>query len=421
MADRPELTRVQPGTATTWRTRLLVRYRLTPWWGRVILVFALSRIVTTVIMVAFAGVQLAAAGRVGSTPDYFDFAAIWDGAWYRLISESGYPNVLPHDPAGHVTENAWAFMPAYPFVVRIFTILGFPFVFIAPIVSAGFALGAGLFFYKIMIRMLPVGSALFAVVLLFTAPLSPILQVSYAESMALFLVMWLLYLLVERRYWTIIPVAILFAFTRPGALAFAATLLLHFLMRLVTRGKDPFPTSERIAVIVAGLVTAVAGLAWPAIAWAVTGSPTAYTDTELAWRAGYIGYQQLALFAPWFQGGAWWLALIGVPAGTAGVLGAVGVVLLVVGFGLFLLTPWARRLGADIRFWLISYSLYVLAVFFPQSSTFRILVPLAPALGALAVPTSRVFRIALVALGIAGQIVWVYIAWYVNGVDWSPP
>ena len=109
------------------------------------------------------------------------------------------------------------------------------------------------------------------------------------------------------------------------------------------------------------------------------------------------------------------------PAGPAGVLGAVAVVLLVVGFGLFLMTPWARRLGADIRFWLISYSLYLLAVFFPQSSTFRLLVPLAPALGALAVPTSRVFRIALVALGIAGQIVWVYIAWYVNGVDWTPP
>ena len=48
--------------------------------------------------------------------------------------------------------------------------------------------------------MLPAGSALFAVVLFFTAPLSPILQVSYAESMALFLLLWLLYLLLERRY-----------------------------------------------------------------------------------------------------------------------------------------------------------------------------------------------------------------------------
>ena len=51
-------------------------------------------------------------------------------------------------------------------------------------------------------------------------------------------------------------------------------------------------------------------------------------------------------------------------------------------------TPWVRRLGVDLRFWMLSYALYLLAVFFPQSSTFRLLVPLAPALGALAIPRS---------------------------------
>ncbi len=59
-------------------------------------------------------------------------------------------------------------------------------------------------------------------------------------------------------------------------------------------------------------------------------------------------------------------------------------------------------------------------MFFPQSSTFRLLVPLAPALGALAVPRSRVFRIALIVLGVAGQVGWVYIAWWIDGVDWTP-
>jgi hypothetical protein len=97
------------------------------------------------------------------------------------------------------------------------------------------------------------------------------------------------------------------------------------------------------------------------------------------------------------------------------------VVVLVAGFAVFLFTPAVRRLGTDIRFWMLSYALYLLAVFFPQSSTFRLLVPLAPALGAFAIPRSPVYRASLVVLGIAGQVGWLYIAWWVDGLDWTPP
>ena len=99
-------------------------------------------------------------------------------------------------------------------------------------------------------------------------------------------------------------------------------------------------------------------------------------------------------FTPWFQGAEWWLARAGLPEGVAWWLGAALVVLLVAGFAVFLFTPWVRRLGVDLRFWMLSYALYLLAVFFPQSSTFRLLVPLAPALGALAIPRSPVYRVA---------------------------
>jgi hypothetical protein len=97
------------------------------------------------------------------------------------------------------------------------------------------------------------------------------------------------------------------------------------------------------------------------------------------------------------------------------------VIALVAGFAAFLLSPWVRRLGVDLRLWMAAYALYLLAVFFPQSSTFRLLVPLAPGLGALAVPRSRIWRAALVALGIAGQVAWLHIAWWVDGLDFTPP
>ncbi|MEK6345434.1 MAG: hypothetical protein V4737_16595, partial [Curtobacterium sp.] len=40
--------------------------------------------------------------------------------------------------------------------------------------------------------------------------------------------------------------------------------------------------------------------------------------------------------------------------------------------------PAARRVGLELRLWVVAYVVYLLAVFFPQSSTWRILMPIAP-------------------------------------------
>jgi hypothetical protein len=396
--------------------------RTWPWWAQVAAIFVASRVVTTTIMLVFAAAQAAQSGRVGETPNYFDFATIWDGQWYWLIGISGYPAELPRADDGHVTENAWAFMPAYPALLKLLTLGGtLPFPVVAPIVSTLFALAAALAFHRLLRRFLPASTTLFAVVLFCTAPLSPILQVSYAESMHLFLLFLALILLVDRRYALLVPIVLLMSLTRPSGLAFALLLLLHAIHRFVIREREPFPTIERVEVVIAGLASFLAGLAWPIAAWIATGSMSAYTDTELAWRATYIGHEHLVPFVPWFQGAAWWLGWWGVPEPWNWIAGAVVVVGIVGAFAALLLGPWARRLGTDIRFWLVAYALYLLAVFFPQSSTFRLLVPLAPALGALAIPRSVPFRVVLVAGGIVGQVLWIHVAWWVDGRDWTPP
>ncbi|HEY4225494.1 MAG TPA: hypothetical protein VGM70_06740 [Pseudolysinimonas sp.] len=399
-------------------SRLVVRYRLTPWWLKVVIVFALSRIVTTIIMLAFAANQ----GPTywgGAKPGYFSFAAIWDSDWYRIVSIAGYPAQLPLGSDGHVAQNAWAFLPGYPAVVRGFLLLGIPFDYASVIVSVGFALGAALLFFKLMARVLPDGTAMFAVVLFCTAPLSPILQVGYAESMQLFFLFMALLLFQDRRYYLMIPVIGIAALTRPSGLAFAVMLLLHLVYRFVVRRRDPFPWRERIAVIVVGLSSAFFGVAWSLVAWIATGVPSAYTDTELAWRVGYIGYQDLLPFAPWVQGAQWWFRWIQFPA--ADVIGPIVLVIVVALFAVLLFTPAVRRLGVDLRLWLAGYAVYLLAVFFPQSSTFRLFMPFAPALGVIAIPKALWYRIGLVVLGIAGQVGWVAICWWVNGSDWTPP
>jgi Gpi18-like mannosyltransferase len=391
------------------------------WVTRVLAIFVASRVVTTTIFLVVASLQQVS-DRTGEHPGFFEFANIWDGQWYWFINAAGYPDEVPRTDEGHAQENAWAFMPAYPLLLRLLTVIGIPFPVIAPIVSLLFAGAAALVFYRLMVRFLPPGSALFATALFCTAPLSTILQVSYAESMHLFLLFLALLLLVDRRYALLVPVVVVMSLTRPSGLAFALALLLHLVHRFVTRARDPFPWRERVEVVVVGLVSAFAGVAWLLIAWAVTGEFTAYTDTEFAWRRGFGIDGDLIPFTPWVQGAEFWFDdWFGLPEPWSLIAGVAALIALVGGYAGFLLSPAAKRLGPDVRFWLIAYALYLLAVFFPQSSTFRLLVPLAPALGALAVPTSWIWRVSLLVVGVAGQVVWTYGLWRADVYDWTPP
>jgi len=397
---------------------LRVHYRLTAWWAKVIVVYALSRVVTTVFLVVLASVQ---GGNpwTGAHPGYFDFASIWDGRWYDIVEAGGYPATLPLTDDGHVGQNAWAFLPGYPYLVgALMFVTRLPWPVMAACVSVTFGLGAALLFNRLLAPRIGSSAALYATVLFCVAPTSPLFQLAYAESMFVFLLVLALYLLVRRNYAWLMPVVLLLGFVRPGALAFALALGLHVVYRWFTRARDPFPVAERVASMCATGVAVVAGFAWPAIAAGVTGDLNAYAATELSWRADYIGYHALSPFAPWVDAARWWFhTWLGMPA----VLGYVVLALVVAIFALWMFMPSVRRLGADLRLWVASYAIYLLAVFFPQSSTFRLLMPMFPMLGSIAQPRSRVYRVAMVIVALALQLGWLLICWGVDGYDWSPP
>ncbi|CAN5491618.1 hypothetical protein BH10ACT4_BH10ACT4_05160 [soil metagenome] len=393
-----------------------MRYRLTPWWVKVAVVWAASRLVSTSLLLFFASRQ-APNPWSGAHPDYLVFAQFWDSTWYHIVAVSGYPAVLPLTADGHVAENAWAFLPAYPMLVRfVMVVTSLPWEPVSVVLSFVFSLLSALMIYRLFLLRLPAETALFAVVLWCVAPLSPILQVSYAESMHAFFLALALYLLLERRYALLFPVVAIMSLTRPSGLAFALALGLHFGHRWFTRSRDPFPARERMLGAGLAAFSLGMGLVWPLAAWIVTGSASAYTDTELAWRAPYIGYLELQPFAPWLQGARFWGDLWHI-----GAFSYVILALVVVAFAAALFTPAVRRLGPDLRFWSASYAIYLLAVFFPQSSTFRLLLPLFPLLGAVAQPRSRPYRIAIVVACVVGQFVWLAICWWVDGYDWTPP
>lgn len=390
-----------------------------PWWVRVLIIFGVSRIVTTIILLFFVHYQNSAPWN-GVHYDYFSFASIWDGAWYHLISQAGYPTILPRVPGGHVDQNAWAFLPGFPFVVNAVTYLtSLPWAVAAVAVSVVCGAGASLVFYRLLRRVgIDESASTFAVVLLCVAPVSPLFQLAYAESMFIFLLATALLLLVKRHYLLLIPFVIVMAFTRPSGLAFALLLGLHVVYRWFRRRQDPFSVGERYRAVIVTVVSVIAGFAWPVIAALSTGVVHAYTETELAWRAPYVGYGNLLPFTPWFQAADWWFGVfLGVPVW----FGYLFVFLLIVGLALTLLHPAVRRLGVDLRLWIASYGIYLLAVFFPQSSIFRLLMPMFPLLGAVALPRNKVYRAALVTLSLGLQVGWIALDWWKRQHDWTPP
>lgn len=393
------------------RWSLRVRWRLMPWWAKVVLVYVGARAVTTVFVLALASVQ-EANPWTGASPGYFEYANLWDARWYELILLGGYPSELPLTDSGHVAENAWAFLPLYPVLAGVVMWFGAPWNVASVVVAAAAGLGAALVFHRLMSRFLEPDRALFAVVLFCVAPVAPIMQFGYAESLGFLWLALALLLLVDRRYGWLFPVIALWSFTRPGALAFALTLALHWAWRWFRREREPFPARDRVLAASVAVFAGLAGLAWPAIVWMATGDIRGYTDTELAWRSAYIGFEELVPFTAWFQAGHWW---VGQPLGT------IAVVALILGFALLVASPAARRLGLDIRLWSVSYALYLLAVFFPQSSTFRILAPMFPLLGALALPRARWYRWGVVIAFLVLQIGWLLICWGIDGLDWTPP
>jgi hypothetical protein len=370
----------------------------------VIGIYAASRLFTTALLAITYLVVTAAHGQVGDsigTPAFPDFLTMWDSRFYREIAVSGYPARLPLDAAGNVTENPWAFLPVYPLLVRGLMVTGLDFSIAGPALSLLFGAGSAVVLYWMLEPRVGSHSALWAARLFCFAPLSFVLQTGYAESLFLFLFLVSVWMLAQQHYWLVLPFGLLAAFTRPGALALAAAVGIQLIVGLVRR--DPVTARTRLAMIVSGGAILLAGFSWPVIAALVTGYRSAYFDTELAWWTGYVGRIHFVPMTPWFLLASRYL-------GWAGVMLVVG---LVVAFLWWLTRPRMRAFGTGILTTLGAYGAYLVAVFLPQQSLFRVLLPLSPLLGDPAIARSPALRRGLLAASIALQPVAIVLLWIV--------
>lgn len=378
-----------------------------PWWAQVSAIYLAARLVSACIFMA-AALHQGVNPWFPANPDYWNFINIWDARWYGEVVSNGYPSVLPTDAAGNVQENAWAFYPLFPALAGgLSTLTGMAPAAALTIIAMASGWGAALVIYQLFRLKAGPAASLWGVAFVATFPISAILQVPYAEPLNLLLLAAALLLVVRRQYLWAVPVVVLMCLSRPVGVPFAAMLGLLWLYRLVAylrrppaEGTTPELHTRGQLIRLTGL-TAVAGLsalAWPAAAWAATGDIQAYTRTETVWRG-----HDLVVFKPWFDTG---ISLFGP------VLGVVAPFVFVAVFAAVLYLPPVVRLGVELRLWCACYLGYLVMFLHPQTSTFRMLLPLFPlALGAALGSKSRAFRGTVVLMFLLLQIVWIVWLW----------
>lgn len=396
-----------------------------PWSARaatlaqVVAIYVAARLVSTGFFVLAAHLSTPAS-RFGADPAASDLMMGWDAQWYWLIAVAGYPSELPMNGDGVVQENAWAFMPLYPMLVRLLSgLLALPYPLVAVSVSIAFGCAAVLVLHAMLAGRLDPPARLWAVAFVSAGPLSALLQTGYAEAMFLCVLLAALWALQRRAWWWLYPLIVVMGYTRPGVLAFALLLGLYGLWRLRRRRVDPLPGSHIAHIAAAATLAGLVGLSWQWIVAAVTGTPGAYLATELAWRRAWTGSD--AGFVPFeglVQGVEIWAGIWRMPVWGLGVLLAA----LLIAFALVL---WRERhvrmLGVETRLWAGSYVLYLSAVFFPQSSTFRLLLPLTPLAPALAAPRALWWRALVLVAGLALQWAWIFTMYARGAAFWQIP
>jgi hypothetical protein len=245
-----------------------------------------------------------------------------------------------------------------------------------------------------------------------------VLQVAYTESLALLLVAGALGLLLTRRYGWAAGAVLALGFTRAVALPMVVVVLVHAAVRLRAsrRGlgeRDPLGRRDMAGLVALLAAAAVSGVAWPLICGWVTGVPDGYLQTQAAWR----GRPEVVPLVPWLDVARWLF-------GSAGpwLLVLTGVLVAAV-----LLSPPARRLGAELQAWTAAYLAYLVGVIEPGTSLVRfslLAFPLgAVAAGAVRGPAwaRRLWLGGLLVVFAGLQVAWTWGLWRLTPPSGWPP
>ena len=246
--------------------------------------------------------------------------SVWDGRWYLLIAQHGYPHHLFNEGDG----SRWAFFPGFPLAVRalaVVTRLSLPdAAFVAAFV---FGLTSALAIWLAVRDVFGPRLADRAVLLYVFCPTAYVLSLAYTEGLFLTAAATCLFAL-SRRYWvTAALCACVAGLTRNAGVVVVLAVLVTALPA-AWRGRAWRPA-------LAALVAPLGLVSFMAYGWAMVGTPVAFLSAERFWQGQHFVWFLApvdALVAALHQGPGGAAFLPDAMAGAALVLGFVGICLL---------------------------------------------------------------------------------------------
>jgi hypothetical protein len=205
------------------------------------------------------------------------FGSVWDGRWYLLIAQHGYPARMYQEGLG----SRWAFFPAFPAVIRgvaEVTRLSLPdAAFLAAFV---FGLTATLAVWLAVRETFGAQIANLATLLFVFFPLSCMLSFAYTEGLFLTAAAGALYAL-QRRWWiSAALLACLAGLTRNTGVVVVICVVLVALPAAWRR--------RQIRPLLAAAIAPLGMGAFMAYSWARVGTPFAFLASERFWQGQHF-------------------------------------------------------------------------------------------------------------------------------------
>ena len=290
---------------------------------------------------------------------YSNVIQSWDGQWFRLIAEHGYPRTMPTSH-GQVVENQWGFYPLFPVLVRVVMIVTHAsFGVAASILNLAFGATGMCVLYRMIGSRASRFAAVMTVVVMSSFPSAVVFQTAYSEALCFLLLVSALWFLGQRRYVAVMLTGILLSLTRPIVFPLAAVVLVHGLVRWLAREKDAFAVRDRWLVATTAAVVAGSFGLWSTVGWVVTGDPHTYVTATSVWSR-IAGQQGSPLSGSWIAHAV---------TGDRTVLYAV--VLAVALQWYYLLRQPAQLWTPELRAWSLMYGGFLLVTTGPLSSMTR--------------------------------------------------
>jgi hypothetical protein len=144
----------------------------------------------------------------------------WDGQWYVVTAQHGYPTTIPELPDGEASPSGLAFFPLFPLLIRaVVVVTQLPYPFVAIVLAHLFGLAVAVLVWMLVQRISGRDAADRAAILFCFFPGAYVLSMAYAESVMLVAATACLIALLDRR-WVVAGLAAAFATAaRPNGLA----------------------------------------------------------------------------------------------------------------------------------------------------------------------------------------------------------